>query len=159
MGKYLRDICQHIKEWWEDGYQLYLQTDCSYQSCCSVSSVSLPVWRWDRDARQPPLFTSFWLSRGNFLDLYMWEKVSASANFSAHCLDVFTTRLSSTINALNRRCLLANNPLDLRFNLQPFPVCMILELITIVLLFWTLRLWWNLIALFFPLTHLNFLWM
>lgn len=37
--------------------------------------------------------------------------------FFEHCLDVVTISLSSTTKAFNRSCLLANNPLDFRFNL------------------------------------------
>lgn len=54
---------------------------------------------------------------GIFSRLTQVKNVSASANLSEHCLDVFTTSLSSTTKAVSRRCLVGNNPLDLRFNI------------------------------------------
>lgn len=61
-------------------------------------------------------FSALLVITGEFLK---WHKrnVSAASNLFEHCLDVFTTSLSSTTIAVNRRCRLANNPLDLRVNL------------------------------------------
>lgn len=99
----------------EGWFQLYQQTDCSISAskllfCLICFTASLKV---RSRCTTSFLIQMFLVITGEFSRLTQVRSVSASE----HCLDLFTTSLSITTKAANGRCLSANNPLDLRFNL------------------------------------------
>lgn len=68
------------------------------------------------------------------------------------CLDAFISTSVAREKILNRSCQMANSPLDLRFNLKPSPVYMILS-------WYPIDFFFLVIALLFPFIRLSLLWM